>query len=104
MHGIGDLFVPFSMEEIYARRVAFHDQSSLFVSRAIRENAHCGFTQAELQKGFSDLVKWVRTGDRPAGDNILDRDVVAKPTFGCRFTDGAHPEFAPACPAHDPGV
>jgi hypothetical protein len=99
LHDVGDLFVPFSMEQLYARRAKEHDQSDLFVSRAIRGNAHCGFTQAELQRGFEDLVAWVRGGHRPAGDAILDRREVAEPTFGCRFTDGAHPEFvAPPCP------
>jgi hypothetical protein len=87
------------MEQVYARRAALHLQSRLFVSRAIRENAHCGFTAAELERGFTDLVSWVRTGQRPAGDDILDRRAVAEPTFGCRFTDGQHPEFAGvACP------
>jgi hypothetical protein len=93
LHDIGDLFVPFSMEQIYAHEVAAHHQSRLFVSRAIRGNAHCGFTQAELQRGFADLVRWVRTGHRPDGDDILSDRAVARPTFGCRFTDGPHPEF-----------
>ena len=93
LHDVGDLFVPFSMEQLYARRAAQHGESRLFVSRAIRGDAHCGFTQAELERGFADLVHWVRSGHRPAGDDILDQEAVAKPTFGCRFTDGAHPEF-----------
>jgi hypothetical protein len=101
MHDIGDLFVPFSMEQIYAQRVAAHGQSRLFVSRAIRGVGHCDFTQSELQAGFSDLVKWVRHGDKPAGDRVTDARVVASPNFGCRFTDqtpGTHPGFvAPAC-------
>jgi hypothetical protein len=102
LHGLGDLFVPFSMEQIYAQRVASFDESSLFVSRAIRSIQHCDYTQAELQQGFSGLVKWVRTGQRPAGDNILDPQAVAKPTFGCKFTDGANlgePVFPGTCPA-----
>lgn len=102
LHDIGDLFVPFSMEQIYAQRVARRGQSRLFVSRAIRGVGHCDFTQPELQAGFSDLVRWVHTGRRPAGDAILNPRVVAAPTFGCRFTDrtpGAHVGFvAPACP------
>lgn len=98
LHSIGDLFVPFSMEQIYALEVASHHQSRLLVSRAIRGNAHCGFTQAELRQGFTDLVRWVQTGHRPPGDNILSPQAVASPTFGCRFTDGPHPEFVgPAC-------
>ena len=99
LHGLGDLFVPFSMEQAYARRTLGHGQRWLFVSRAIRATGHCDFTQAELQRGFDDLVGWVRTGHRPAGDAVLQRTLVARPTFGCRFTDGEHANFsAPACP------
>jgi hypothetical protein len=103
MHDLGDLFVPFKMEQIYAQRAAAHGESRLFVSRAIRGVGHCDFTQSELQAGFSDLVSWVRSGHRPAGDRVLDPRAVASPSFGCRFTDrtpGTHPGFvAPACPA-----
>jgi pimeloyl-ACP methyl ester carboxylesterase len=99
MHDVGDLFVPFSMEQIYAQRVAANGRSGLFVSRAIRGVGHCDFTQAEIAQGFDDLVHWVDTGKRPAGDAILDRRTVASPAFGCRFTNGTHPFFvAPACP------
>jgi hypothetical protein len=70
------------------------------VSRAIRGVGHCDFTQPELQKGFDDLVTWVRTGHRPGGDAILDRHAVADPRFGCRYTVGVRAAFvAPACPA-----
>lgn len=104
LHDLGDLFVPFRMEQVYAKRVAEHRQSLLFVSRAIRGVGHCDFTQAELRQGFSDLVSWVRGGARPAGDRVLDPRAVARPTFGCRFTDptpGTHVGFvaAVACPA-----
>ncbi|WP_052720741.1 alpha/beta hydrolase [Actinoplanes rectilineatus] len=98
LHGIGDLFVPFSMEQQYAREAQHNGRSHLFVSRAVRDVTHCGFTQAELQRGFDDLVRWTQTGRRPAGDAILDRRAVAAPGFGCRFTVGARSEF-PACPA-----
>jgi hypothetical protein len=98
MHDIGDLFVPYSMEQIYAQRAAANGRSRLFVSRAIRGVGHCDFTQPELQKGFDDLVSWVRTGHRPGGDAILDRRAVADPRFGCRYTVGKRAEFvAPAC-------
>ncbi len=103
LHDLGDLFVPFKMEQVYAQRVAAHGQSRLFVSRAIRGVGHCDFTPSEMEHGFADLVSWVRTGHRPAGDRVTDARVVASPTFGCRFTDptpGAHPGFvAPACPS-----
>jgi hypothetical protein len=97
LHGIGDLFVPFSMEQVYAQRAAARGRGTLFVSRAIRATGHCDFTQPELQQGFDDLVTWVRGGRRPAGDAILNRRAVAAPAFGCRFTVGVRPQF-PACP------
>ncbi|MEV4642651.1 phthalyl amidase [Actinoplanes sp. NPDC049548] len=99
LHDIGDLFVSFSMEQVYARRAAAHGRSGLFVSRAIRGVGHCDFTPAELQQGFDDLVAWVRGGIRPGGDAILDRRTVAAPAFGCRWTAGNHPSFSAApCP------
>ncbi|WIM94040.1 phthalyl amidase [Actinoplanes oblitus] len=103
LHDIGDLFVPFSMEQEYAQRAARNGRAGLFVSRAIRGVGHCDFTEAELTQGFDDLVRWARTGHRPAGDAILDRRAVAEDTFGCRFTNGAHTTFvAPACGSYDP--
>jgi hypothetical protein len=99
LHDIGDLFVPLSMEQVYAQRAAANHRSRLFVSRAIRGVGHCDFTQPELQNGFDDLVNWVRTGHRPGGDAILDRRAVADPRFGCRYTVGARAAFvAPPCP------
>jgi pimeloyl-ACP methyl ester carboxylesterase len=103
VHGIGDLFVPFSMDERYAQLMVAHGQGGLFVDRAIREVTHCGYTTSELSAGFAALVSWIDTGRRPAGDNILNPAAVASPLFGCRFTDptpGDHPEFKGApCPA-----
>jgi pimeloyl-ACP methyl ester carboxylesterase len=96
IHGIGDLFVPFSMDQRYDKMMVAHSQGGLFVGRAIREVTHCGYTDSELAAGFSALVSWINTGVRPARDNILDPAAVASPLFGCRFTDptpGAHPEF-----------
>lgn len=99
LHGLGDLFVPFGMEQAYAQRAALHGRSKLFVSRAIRSVAHCDFTAAELQRGFDDLVRWVDTGRRPAGDAILDRRAVADRSFGCHWTVGDRPVFGEPCPA-----
>jgi len=97
MHTIGDLFVPFSMEQIYAREVAAHGKSDMLVSRAIRDVGHCAFTLAEQQQAFADLVRWVETGARPAGDDILDPATVAQPDFGCQFTSEDR-GFLPPCP------
>lgn len=99
LHDLGDLFVPFSMEQVYAQRALRNGRSHLFVSRAIRGVGHCDFTAPELQRGFDDLVDWVRTGKRAGGDPILDPRAVASPSFGCRWTVGERPAFLQTCPA-----
>ncbi len=88
VHTLGDLFVPFSMQQIYAREVAQQGRSNLLVSRATRGVSHCDFSPEELVRTFDDLVLWVNEGVRPAGDNILDAAEVADPLFGCQFTEG----------------
>ena len=89
LHDLGDLFVPFSMEQYYARDVARHGRSRLLVQRAIRAAQHCEFTPTEVGTAWDDLVRWVRTGARPVGDNVTDRAVVAAADYGCRFSDPA---------------
>jgi hypothetical protein len=87
------------MEQDYARRASAHGASDLFVSRAIREVNHCGFSQGELTTAFSDLTAWAGGGPKPAGDDILNPAAVADPFFGCTFTEpGAHPLFIDPAP------
>lgn len=86
LHTIGDLFVPFSMEQIYAQRAAANGKSDMLVQRAIRDVGHCYFTPDEEWAAFLDLVNWVENGVKPAGDDILDPETVADPDFGCTFT------------------
>jgi hypothetical protein len=90
LHNLGDLFVPFLNEVEYAKRVDAHGKSDLLVQRAIRGVLHCEFTPAEFSRAFLDLVNWVQTGDKPAGDDVIDPTEVANPNFGCNFTQGAH--------------
>lgn len=105
LHDLGDLFVPFSMEQAYAADVAHHGMSRNLVQRAIRAINHCEFTPAEVGAAWDDLVHWVRSGQRPAGDVVSDPAVVAAPGYGCRFSDpgawaarlGTRSLF-PACP------
>jgi pimeloyl-ACP methyl ester carboxylesterase len=105
LHGLGDLFVPFSHEQRYAIDAALHLQSRNVVQRAIRSINHCEFTPTEAGQAWDDLVNWVVNKQKPAGDNVLKDDVVADPNFGCTFSDPA--AFAagagtrrlyPACP------
>ena len=99
VHTTGDLFVPFSMEQIYAREVAAKDRSHNLVSRATRAIGHCEFSPEELVETFNDLVNWVENGEKPEGDDILDPANVADPLFGCGYSRGttASRPFAP-CP------
>lgn len=122
LHGLGDLFVPFSMEQVYAREVAAAGRSGLLVQRAVRAAGHCEFTPGEAGAAWDDLTDWVESrrgrghgvgggrsyADRPAGDDVLTRATVAAPGYGCRFTDPtgyASPQqfptraLYPRCPA-----
>jgi pimeloyl-ACP methyl ester carboxylesterase len=98
LHTIGDLFVPFSMEQLYARRAAAQGTSDLLVQRAIRDHGHCGFAVQEEERGFADLANWVENGVKPAGDDVLTPSNVANANFGCQFSLPGHAGFA-ACPA-----
>lgn len=89
LHGLGDLFVPFSMEQVYSRDVERNDRGHLLAQRAIRTVNHCEFSPAEVGTAWDDLVTWVDTGRRPAADVVDDPAVVAAPDYGCRFSDPA---------------
>jgi hypothetical protein len=108
LHDLGDMFVPFSMEQVYAERVAARGRSELLVQRAVRAAGHCEFSPVEAATAWGDLVEWVeatgakaRAEARPDGDDVLDPAVVAHPQYGCEFTDpaayrtGSRPLFAP---------
>jgi pimeloyl-ACP methyl ester carboxylesterase len=96
LHTLGDLFVPFSMEQIYKRRADANGASNLLVQRAYRDLGHCGFTVPEQEQAFAALTNWVASGAKPAGDDVLTPAVVAAPTYGCAFTLATRPGF-PAC-------
>lgn len=89
VHTLGDLFVPFSSEQFYARDVARHGRSNLLVQRATRAIGHCEFSAEELIRTFDDLVLWVNDGIKPAGDDILNSEGVADTFFGCEYTEGS---------------
>lgn len=89
LHDLGDLFVPFANEQVYAAEAAGAGRAELLVQRAIRATGHCEFSPVEAGTAWDDLVAWVEGGGRPAGDDVLDPAVVADPAYGCRFSDRA---------------
>ncbi len=86
IHTLGDLFVPFSMEQVYQKRVAAKGNSAFLVQRAIRGVSHCDFTTAEQVTAFDDMIKWEAGGAKPAGDDVVTPATVAAASFGCTFT------------------
>ena len=87
IHTLGDLFVPFSMEQTYQKRTAAKGNSTWLVQRAIRGVSHCDFTVAEQVAAFDDMIRWELNGVKPAGDDVVTASVVAAPTYGCTFTN-----------------
>ncbi|MDT7786696.1 MAG: hypothetical protein QOF58_5115 [Pseudonocardiales bacterium] len=98
LHGIGDMFVPFKMEQDYRDDAARFGRTHLVVQRAIRTIDHCEFSPTEVGNAWGDLTAWVDRGKRPAGDDVRRTD---DPRYGCRFTDrlatGGTRSFFPAC-------
>ncbi len=87
IHTLGDLFVPFSMQQIYAQRVAAKGNAANLVQRAIRGASHCDFTVAEQVAAFDDMIAWEAGGPKPGGDDMLTPATVAAPAYGCTYTD-----------------
>lgn len=86
LHTLGDLYVPFSMEQIYKRRVTEKGNDKWLVQRAIRGISHCDFSVDEQVEAFDAMVKWERDGVKPMGDDVLTAATVAAPTYGCTYT------------------
>jgi pimeloyl-ACP methyl ester carboxylesterase len=87
LHGTGDLFVPIALEASYRKIVDGAGRGDLLVQRAVRRAGHCAFSDAERTRAFDDLVDWVATGNKPAGEDLTGdlRDA------GRAFTDPLEP-------------
>ncbi|NEX61212.1 alpha/beta hydrolase family protein [Noviherbaspirillum galbum] len=87
MHTLGDLYVPFGMEQLYRRRAMEQGNDKLLVQRAIRAPGHCDFSVAEQAAAFQAMADWEQKGIKPAGDDVLTPAVVADKNYGCNFTN-----------------
>jgi pimeloyl-ACP methyl ester carboxylesterase len=86
IHTLGDMYVPFSMQQIYRKRADAKGNADRLVQRAIRGIGHCEFTYAEQTQAFDALAKWEQQNVKPEGDNVTDRATVAAANYGCKFT------------------
>jgi predicted small lipoprotein YifL len=97
MHTLGDLYVPFHMEQVYRRRADAKGNGNWLVQRAIRAPSHCDFTVAERVDAFRAMADWVEKGIKPAGDDVITPSTVADTNFGCTYThDDGGPDDIPA--------
>jgi pimeloyl-ACP methyl ester carboxylesterase len=99
IHTLGDMYVPFGMEQIFKRRADALGTSNLLVQRAIRGVAHCDFTVNEQVRAFQDMITWEGGGQKPEGDDVLSAATVADPKYGCKFTDNSLTVDEPATSA-----
>ncbi len=97
IHTLGDVYVPFSMEQIYKRRAIAQGTDRWLVQRAIRGVSHCDFTQEEQAQAFDAMANWEQNGVKPAGDEVLDAATVARADYGCQFSSRSRtPNTCPA--------
>lgn len=87
IHTLGDLFVPFKMEQVFYERAKAKGTDKWLVQRAIRDVGHCAFTAAEATSAFDAMVKWEAGGAKPEGDDVVTPATVAAPSYGCKFTN-----------------
>jgi pimeloyl-ACP methyl ester carboxylesterase len=112
MHTLGDLYVPFKMQQIYRQRVEQKGNVDKLVQRAIRAIGHCEFAYAEQTAAFDALIAWVESNTKPEGDDVLTPATLANANYGCKFTSTAYSAdetmagtlptsraMIPACPA-----
>jgi pimeloyl-ACP methyl ester carboxylesterase len=88
LHTVGDLFVPFHMQQLHLERAEANGNGDLLVTRVVRDVNHCGFNILEESEAFEDLVDWVEEGTHPEGDDILNPEAVADKHFGTNYTRG----------------
>jgi pimeloyl-ACP methyl ester carboxylesterase len=70
IYDTGDLFVPLSNALSYRQRVDAAGRGNELVQRSVRRFLHCDFSDAERERAFNDLIRWVRSGVQPDGENL----------------------------------
>ncbi len=75
MHTTGDWQVPIDQQQTLRRIVDAAGSGDRLVQRVVRDEKHCGFSNAEWIQGLNDLMSWVERGQKPAGDDVMVRDL-----------------------------
>ncbi|TAK58136.1 MAG: hypothetical protein EPO22_11290 [Dehalococcoidia bacterium] len=75
MHTTGDWQVPIDEQQTLRRIVDAAGSGDRLVQRVVRDEKHCGFSNAEWAQGLNDLMGWVERGQKPAGDDVMVRDL-----------------------------
>ncbi|HEY8606198.1 MAG TPA: alpha/beta hydrolase [Noviherbaspirillum sp.] len=86
LHTLGDMYVPFRMEQLYNERARANGSDKWLVQRAIRAPSHCDFSVAEQVAAFQAMADWEQRGVKPSGDDVMTQSVVADPNYGCTYT------------------
>jgi pimeloyl-ACP methyl ester carboxylesterase len=86
LHTLGDMYVPFSMQQIYRARAEANGNGDLLVQRAVRAPSHCDFTIQEQTEAFDAMANWVENNVKPAGDDVTTPGTVADPDYGCAYS------------------
>lgn len=89
LHTLGDMYVPFHMEQVYRDRAEANGSGQWLVQRAVRAPSHCDFTVAEQAEAFKALADWVEKGTKPAGDDVKTPSALADARYGCTYTRNA---------------
>jgi pimeloyl-ACP methyl ester carboxylesterase len=71
IHGTGDLQTPVAQQQALRRAVLAAGTGDRLVQRLMRIPGHCQFSEPEQVAAFDDLVKWVREGVKPEGDDVM---------------------------------
>jgi len=72
---------------VLKRAVKAVGNEKLLTQRVYRIGAHCQFSQPEMTRAFDDLIAWVKTGQKPQGDDV-DADLG---NAGTTFTSPLRP-------------
>jgi pimeloyl-ACP methyl ester carboxylesterase len=70
VHTTYDPIIPAETVSLYADQVQRQGSSKNFVQQYVKADGHCHISGAETAAALSELIRWKRTGERPAGGAV----------------------------------